>query len=311
MTITEAVELYHLSRVGRVAPRTQQWDEQRLRPLADFFGPDRAIEAITLEELWRWRAWLVRRGTRYGDHPTKPEVEGGLSNYTLRGHIQAVRQFFRWAAMRGYIPRNPAEGLEMPAKPDVEPKAVGKEDLLGLMQAARESGPRDYAIVLFLADTGCRAGGLVSLTLSNLDLGSQTATVKEKGRGGGKQRRVHLTEATVDALRAWLEERPTTRSDRVFLGSKGALTPSGLYQILERLAQRAGIAGRFNPHSFRHGFARGLLENGADLGTVSQLLGHSSIEVTHDFYARWTPSELAERHRRFHWLNGAREDGEG
>ncbi|MCZ7568790.1 MAG: tyrosine-type recombinase/integrase [Ardenticatenaceae bacterium] len=307
MTITEALKLYQLSRVGRVAARTLQWDEQKLRPLAEFFTAERPVETITLEDLWRWRAWLVRRDTRYGDHPTKPEVKGGLSGYTLRGHIQAVKQFFRWATRRGYIPGDPAEGLKMPARPDVEPKAVAREDLWSLLQAARESGPREYAIVLFLADTGCRAGGLVSLTLSSLDLPRGVATVKEKGRGGGKRRRVHLLKATVEALRAWLNERPAFKTDRVFLGRKGPLTPSGLYQILERLAQRAGIEGRFNPHAFRHGFARGLLENGADLGTVSQLLGHSSIEVTHDFYARWKPSELAERHKRFNWLNGAEE----
>ena len=78
--------------------------------------------------------------------------------------------------------------------------------------------------------------------------------------------------------------------------------------MLKRLAKRAGVNGRFNPHAFRHGWARGALKNGADLGTVSQILGHSSIQVTAEFYARWADEELAQRHQKFSWLNSTHQD---
>ncbi len=69
--------------------------------------------------------------------------------------------------------------------------------------------------------------------------------------------------------------------------------------MLERLAKQGGVEGRFNPHSFHHALARRLLRNGADMGTVSQILGHSDIETTHRFYAYWTEDELAQRHRQY------------
>ncbi len=69
--------------------------------------------------------------------------------------------------------------------------------------------------------------------------------------------------------------------------------------MLERTAQRAQLRGRFNPHAFRHAFARDMLDNGADLATVSQLLGHRSIETTARFYARWSDEELHRKHQRF------------
>ncbi|KAA3660662.1 MAG: hypothetical protein DWQ04_18775 [Chloroflexi bacterium] len=74
------------------------------------------------------------------------------------------------------------------------------------------------------------------------------------------------------------------------------------------LAKKAGVNGRCNLHAFRHGFARGSLKNGSDLGTVSRLLGHSSIQITAEFYTRWTDSELAKRHRTFSWFNSAHQD---
>ena len=77
------------------------------------------------------------------------------------------------------------------------------------------------------------------------------------------------------------------------------MTVSGLNQALKRLARRAGVTGRCNPHSFRHGFARSFLQSGGDLATVAQILGHSSIRVTGDFYSAWSDKELAERHDQF------------
>ena len=77
------------------------------------------------------------------------------------------------------------------------------------------------------------------------------------------------------------------------------LTLSGLYGILKRTAERAGVEGRFNPHSIRHAFARQCLLNGLDLATLSRLMGHTSIGVTTDFYAVFTPIEQADRHKQF------------
>ena len=121
--------------------------------------------------------------------------------------------------------------------------------------------------------------------------------VREKG---DKTRKVCFGEVTKIALQAWLVVRPRDKwGDVVFVGKRGPLTPSGVYRVLERLASTGGVEGRFNPHSFRHALARRLLRHGADMGIVSQILGHSDMETTHRFYARWTEDELSERHRQY------------
>jgi integrase len=149
---------------------------------------------------------------------------------------------------------------------------------------------------------------LVKLTPANLDLDNCTAEVCEKGT---KFRTVRYGKETAKALRVWPLERPHYQTggpkrhkvdrpdDKLFLGQRGNLSVSGVYRLLERLAKKGNVQGRFNPHGFRHGLARRLLKNRADMGTVSQLLGHEDIETTHHFYARWLPDELTGRFNEF------------
>jgi len=101
------------------------------------------------------------------------------------------------------------------------------------------------------------------------------------------------------AAKAWLAVRPEG-GQSVFVGlkRKTALTPSGVWQMLQRRAERAGVEGASNTHAFRHGFARFYLLDGGDLGTLADILGHSSVEVTKAFYGVFTFQELQEKHRR-------------
>ncbi len=302
ITIEQAQQNFELSQIGEVSPATIRWYKHRLTSLVEFLG-NVAIAEITINDLRRWRVWLLEKNSRWASHSHKPEQEGGLSTWTIRGYIRAIRRFFNWLVEEGYLPSSPAQRLKMPPKPEEPPKAVSDEDLQKFLKEARATSPRDYAIVCFLADTGCRVGGLIGLTLEDLNLVHGRATVREKGRGGkNKARTVYLMEETKEAIEVWLQERPSTGSKHVFVGIRGPLKDSGVYQMLQRLGKRAGVNGRCNPHAFRHGWARGALKNGADLATVSQILGHSSIQVTADFYARWADEELAQRHRKYSWL---------
>lgn len=198
---------------------------------------------------------------------------------------------------------NPAARLELPDLPNEPPKDISHADMVRMLETARASDIRDYALVCFLADTGCRVGGAAGLRLSDLKLDQGRALVREKGRGGKrKARHVYLKERTVNVLQSWLSVRPREKGDAVFVGAQGPLTESGIYQVLKRLASKAGVDGHHNPHSFRHGWARGALRNGASIGDVSQILGHSHIWVTMRFYGRWADDELKERHDEFSWL---------
>lgn len=311
-TLLQALRLFNDALYSEVAPSTARWyisfdkagkARGLLASLADELGGDTDITQIGATQLRHWRAAVFGRDTRYGEQ--RPEKKGGLSIATKRGYIRAVRRFFNWLMGEGLITTNPANRLKSPPMPDQDPKAIEADDFQAMLNAAKGS-VRETAVLLFLADTGCRVAGLAGLRTKDLWLDERKAQVWEKGKGGnGKSRWVYFGQDTYVALCAWLAVRPTGKSDYVFLSlnTKGKLSENGVYQLLKRLAKKAGINGRFNPHSFRHAAARDWLNKGGNLGVVSQLLGHSNIAVTNDSYGRWLPSEMSlwhDRLSRFH-----------
>lgn len=109
-------------------------------------------------------------------------------------------------------------------------------------------------------------------------------------------------------MRAWLELRPTVTHPYVFTSQfnpYNPLTPAGIYRVIQRLASRAGVERGWNPHNWRHGAARAMLKNGANLAEVSQILGHNSITVTADFYATFADDELREAALRTSWVSAS------
>ena len=301
MKLHNAIQNYISDQASFVSPATTEWYAKRLKPLSPL--ANKQLNRIKPDELRRAWVELANRKVRWSNHPSgRSPAKGGLSPYTLAGYIRCWRAFFQWCVERGYMERNPASSLKMPPLPDQPPKALSESDLQKLLAAAKDN-PRDYAIVCVLADSGCRVGGLVSLTLDALNLRRGRALVCEKGRAGGKQRTIYFKARTLQAIRDYLGVRPASDFDNVFLGKKkGPLTPSGVHSLLERLAICAKVKGRSNPHAFRHGFARGAVENGVDLSQVSQLLGHRDVSVTVKFYARWADNELKRAHARASWL---------
>ncbi len=144
---------------------------------------------------------------------------------------------------QSYLRRDPAHALKLPLLPEQPPKAVLPKDLEHFLAATRHD-PLEYALISFLADTGCRIGGLVNLRLAELNLEAGSALVHEKGRGGQPQvRTVYMKPRTVEALRAYLEVHPLAASQPVFWGQRGPLTGSGIFQRLKRVAVEAGIPG--------------------------------------------------------------------
>jgi len=280
MSIQEVIAVFLSFHDGLLAEKTLRWYQFYLRPFHDYMG-DHEIEALTPQDLHRFYQWLKKQTTQ-------------KSAYSLHNFVRAPRRLLRWAWKQKYVEHNLAHYLPLPRVPKPDPKWISDEDLCRLLKTARAK-PRDYAILLFLADTGARLGGLASLTLDRLDLERRRAIVFEKDRGGPKARQVFFGQETAQALKDWLNIRPNLEGDdRVFL-----LRESGVYQVLHRLAQKAGVEGRWNPHAFRHAFARRLVKNGANIGVVSHLMGHSSVTVTVDYYARFAVDELQVFHDQF------------
>lgn len=286
-SLETAVAGFLAGQAGEVSPSTRRWYAQRLQAFAEWAGPVHPC-AVSVPMLRAYRGYLV---------------DAGLSPSTVHGHQRALRRFFGRLAEEGVIPRNVAADVPLVRIPSQPPKALSDDDLTRLLDRLPLESPRDRAIILLLADTGCRVGGLCSLTLDSLDLPHKCATVIEKGQRG---RRVYFTEVTAEALALWLASRPSSASPSLFLSHSGlGLTENGVRLMLERVGERAGVKGRCNAHSFRHAFARSFLRNGGNLAALGRILGHSpGSPVTARYYAVWDDRELQEYHGRYSPLAG-------
>ncbi len=299
ITLGAAVEQFLLAkRADGLKPGTTRWYQGVLKPCIAQFG-DLPLDQVDTGLMRGYVIALRTRRARYIDAPQRPQMAGGLADDTLRGILRGLVGFFNWCMAEYDLDDNPMRRIKKPPKQRKEPKAISLDDLHKLMQACDDNplGLRDRALLAFLADTGCRAGGLLTLKLPQLDLAAHRATVCEKG---SKTRLVFYTPYTLNLLRCWLAVRPLY-APTVFCSlspqRRGeSLSSSGLHQILERLKQKAGVTGRVNPHAFRHSFAREYLANGGDLATLAQLMGHSDVSVTANSYAVFTDAELALRY---------------
>jgi len=314
MRLSEALEIFYLSMDGVVSPATILFYENRLPSLIKLLG-DKEISEVSLDDLRLWRSKLSKREVKYEGHKYHPEVQGKLSPYTIRQYVRCAKRFFKWLHEDGKLDQNPAFRLKMPPKPDTARKGISKTNLFKIIAAAEESCVRDLAIVLFLADTGCRVGGLANLKIENIDLQNNRAIVFEKGKGGNaKKRVVFYGEKTAYALSSYLTQRPPDefihKGDVEYLllcaikkgGAYHKLSEEGIYRMLMRLAKKWGIESGFNPHNFRHGAIRGWLANGMPLSLASQLAGHSSVTVTADIYGTANEDELYQAHKHYSWM---------
>ncbi len=302
----------------QLSPASLAWYQAMLRTFVASVG-DLDVDLVRVQAVQTYIDDLYRREVRYEGAAQRPEVSGGLSVESIRGHIRALRTFFNWCwAYYDLDPRrNLATKIKQPPRPRRIPRYITEEDLARLIAATGDDvqGKRDRAIVCFLADTGCRSGGLVSLRPENLQIDRRRAILHEKG---GRIRPVPFSQATASVLSSWMAVRPP-EAETVFCALGNAptsflhgepMTNSGLNQMLRRLAKRAGVTGRFNPHSFRHGFAHSALKNGGTLAQVSRIMGHSSISTTVDNYGMFADDELVEIHESFSPIEHLRKGGD-
>lgn len=298
MLLSEAIEALALATKtnGRSAATVTDY-RRKLSYLLDFLG-DIPIENITVHDLRRYVSDLMDRPARYTAHHTCAPKAGGLSPFYVAGLVRAMKRLFNWLVEEGELTASPARRIKTPAPRRIIPKGISNDDLLALFKTTEKNRVvdiRDRAIMFFLADTGCRVGGICSLTQARVNLDARLATITEKGE---KTRMACFTEYTARALRAWLEIRPDVETGAFFLGMGRwePITPRAVSHMLMRRGRTAGIKGPVNPHSFRHAFARDFLLDGGDLGALADLMGHSSVLVTKDFYGIFTMQELQEKH---------------
>ena len=273
-----------------LSPKTTEWYAANLRLWSNWLGArDWQDVAATREFL----AEQQSRSEQFFRHPKRRRIQGSLSPLTIRGYIRTIKRFFNWLVEEGRLPVNPMARIRLPKKPKRVPRALLADDFTKMLKAARLA--RDRALLLILRDTGCRASEICGLRIQDVDFEKRTVLVRGKG---DRERFAFLSASTCRALQIWLNHRASQAPDDwLFISKKGPCTRSTIYLILRRIAKRAGILGRFNPHSFRHAFGRDWLLDGGDLSSLSDVLGHADLETT-KIYSVFTAPELQALHKQ-------------
>ncbi len=229
----------------------------------------------------------------------------GRAAATVARHIAAVRAFFRFLVRRGVLTTNPAATLTQPRKHRRLPAVVEEpamEAMLGSMETSTATGARDRAMLEVLYGGGLRLQELLQLDLVNIDLGDGTVKVLGKGR---KERIVPVGRGAIDALRVYLSRRTELTPDaeaqnRVFVTDRGHPMNARYVQRLVAARIRAvSEVGRQSPHVLRHTVATHLLNRGADLRAVKELLGHASLSTT-QVYTHVSSSQLKRVYHQAH-----------
>lgn len=269
-------------------------------------------------EVKRFLDWVQAHNLQSGNWLARSVIErylaegkeSGLAPATVAGHYRALQGFFGWLAGRGYLERSPMVEIKPPKVPKTVPKRVDLTAFTTLVDAIESDdwvGLRDRLIVNTLFLSGLRAGEMLSLTVGDYLLSEGVVTVR-KGKTGA--RIVPMLPAVQKAFVGYIYARPAWPTPEICLAADGGRNPKGVmkvkgvYQMLRRRCARLGIP-MMNPHSFRHGMAMYLLNEGGDMSLVQKVLGHAQISTTARHYAEWTaPGMVKEFSERMKSIGG-------
>lgn len=265
-----------------------------LRQLQDFLSPGDAAafnpESVTTDDL---RAWMVHLN------------EAGDGSRTIRRKIQAARAFYRFLMKRGVVAANPAAEIELAKFKVPLPSYMRPETMDELLNAPFNTG--DYqtmlnrTVVMMLYETGMRRAELIDLRDADVD--TSRCEMKVHGKRD-KQRIIPFGQELAEAITAYRELRGKVtgsfRPERFFLRGGGEpLYPSMVYRMVHRSLEETGAAGKLSPHVLRHSFASAMLNNGAELNSVKEIMGHESLAAT-QVYTHITFSELKSNYKLAH-----------
>ncbi|HOX54354.1 MAG TPA: tyrosine recombinase XerC [Candidatus Omnitrophota bacterium] len=206
--------------------------------------------------------------------------EKNLKSRTLARKVSCLRTFFKFLSREGYIKSNPATLLLTPKLDKRLPQFLTEDEMLKLLEAPPkdgESGLRDRAIMETFYSTGMRISELVGLNMDDIDFISGVVKVRGKGK---KERLLPIGEKALSALRQYIDNRKE-KTKEVFLNKNGTrITDRGVRDILEKYIKLTSLKENISPHTLRHTFATHLLNHGADLRSVQELLGHVNLSTT-------------------------------
>lgn len=232
-----------------------------------------------------------------------------LAASSVARNVSSIRSFHEFAVVEKLAEANPAELIELPKKAEKLPEVLNPDEVSQILEIPNretDAGIRNAAIMECLYATGMRVSELVNLELDNLIF--EIGFIRVVGKGN-KERLVPVGEIAQLALEHYIEEvrprfmndkNPQKAKNKIFLNQRGGpLSRMSIWNIVNDAAGRAGIKKNVYPHIFRHSFATHLLEGGADLRAVQEMLGHSSI-ITTEIYTHVDRSLLHQVHKEFH-----------
>jgi len=262
-------------------------------------------------DLARFAAWCEGRALAPQDvavrdlrHYASELSQRGLRPTSLARCVASLRSFYGGMRERGEVEHNPAELMTLPKRPRALPHVLRPEELSQLLDRVGAATPlerRDRAMLELAYASGLRAEELVRLQLDSVDFDAEQVRIEGKG---SKTRVVPVGEPALRAVQDYLERgRPALALDRepaLLLSKSGRqLSTSDVRRRLRIWSARAGLGGSVHPHALRHSFATHLLDGGADLRTIQELLGHSTISTT-QVYTRVESARLRRAYARSH-----------
>lgn len=288
-----------------------------LQEFLDHLSVERGLSPRTLEaygrDVARLIAFLEQQGVARPGEASAALLreyvyhlkDEGLKPTSIRRAISAIRTYFGYLLAEGLVVSDPTERIEAPTIWRRLPDVLSRADIDRLLDAPDPADAmywRDKALLEFAYASGVRVSELIGLRIRDLSLEEGFASVFGKG---AKERLVPIGKAAIRSLDLYLRElRPRLERGSgkgvVFLNARGRpLSRMGVWKILRRHVERAGITKRVTPHTLRHSFATHLLEGGADLAAVQEMLGHADISTT-QIYTHVDREYLRDVHRRFH-----------
>lgn len=284
-----------------------------------FLAAERGASPLTLksyrEDLRQLEEFLRSAGCRTPGEASSVILRRFASGLHAAGYaassvarkLASTRSFYAFGQREGWVPANPAKPLRSPRRSRKLPKFLTGEEIGRLLAAPKPGmagGLRDRAILELMYSAGVRVRELVSLDDPDLDLHGGTVRVRGKGR---RERLGMVGSHAQAALRAWIAARPRPATSlprgtpRPLFTNRfgGRLSVRGVARLLEKHLAVAGLSGRASPHTLRHSFATHLLDAGADIRSVQELLGHKSL-VTTQIYTHVTTTRLLDAFEKAH-----------
>lgn len=290
---------------------------QELEAFKDYLLSEKGVSANTIEaysqDLKSFFLWMEAKSKSISNL-TRRDISDFLMDYKSRGKGHAVSSisrmlatlkiFFRYLLGEGYIREDPSYLIQFPKGWNRLPHVLSIKEIKRLLEtpSSKGRGLRDRAILELLYASGLRVSEIVNLKVNQVDL--QVGYLRTMGKGS-KERLVPIPPITIERIKKYLKDfRPklikAVECEFLFVSRLGKkFTRQGLWKLIKSYARRSGLSKEITPHTFRHTFATHLLQGGADLRSVQEMLGHASISTT-QIYTHLDKSYLQKIHRQFH-----------